>query len=198
MKTFLIKLSPFALIAALMFSTSLSATPALDREPTSVEFLEGKVHRLSMELEEVRFQLKNKAITKVEKRQLKHDRRMLKRELAYNQELLSHARFPARYAYPGIYNPGFRYRSPLLLGRRPVVFPPSYRRPVVVVNRNNRSRTQGNQAPRRPSQRATPAPVRRPNRSVSTRVIVPKRNTRPAATQASRTASPRATKIRKR
>ena len=174
MKTFLTTLSPLILIAALAFSTAATAAPANDREPTSVEFLEGKVHRLSMELEEVKFKLKDKTITKTEQKQLKHSRKMLKRELSYNQELLSHARYPYRYAYPRPYYSGNRY--PIRTYRRPVVCPPRYRRPVVIVN-NNRSRS--SQA-RRNTPTPTPRtqPQRRPSRSSTGTTVTPPRSRR--------------------
>jgi hypothetical protein len=68
MKTFISTLSSFILLAALAFSTNLSANNIVDREPTSVEFLEGKVYRLSVQLEEVRFALKDRSLTKLEKK----------------------------------------------------------------------------------------------------------------------------------
>ena len=164
MKKFLAKLTPILLVAALAFGNSLAADQGTDREPTTVEFLEGKVYRLSVELEEVRFQLKDKSIAKLEKKTLKLKKRQLKRELRYNKELLAHARYPARYAHPGpwrYYNYG-----PFYTGPRRVYCPPSYRRPVVIINQNQRRRDRGRDAQQRTQPRRSQA-TPRPHRSSS-------------------------------
>jgi hypothetical protein len=82
MKTILAIISPVLILTALSMTANLQASDIVDREPTTVEFLEGKVYRLSVQLEEVCFQLKDRSLTKLEKKTLKLKRRQLKRELS--------------------------------------------------------------------------------------------------------------------
>ncbi|MFK7971883.1 MAG: hypothetical protein AB8F95_16065 [Bacteroidia bacterium] len=174
MKTFLTTISSFAIIAIMAFGSVAYASPSLDREPTSVEFLKGKVHRLSMNLEEVRFKLKDKTITKTEKRTLKHERRMLKRELSYHQDLLIHARNPG-FVYTPYVNPYARFPYRTVRRRTPVVCPPNYRRPVVVVTPNRRRTQARTTRTNTPSPRRVVQPRQSTSRSASTTPPRPRR-----------------------